>query len=459
MPRITTPSEGTASERLECWRDAVSRNLAPLDVLPRESSDFRASLHAARVGQVQMSVITAEPHSVVRTRRHIGSDAPDFFQLTLQLTGQGVLTQRDRQARVGPGELVVYDTRRPFTYDLDQRHSGLVLMFPMAMLQMAERDLARVTATPVSCHDGLCRLVLPFLYGLARQVEHLESRGTPRLADNVVDLIGTLLTEHADAARAAEEDGPGLLAGRILAYMEQRLADPRLSPEGIAAAHRISRRYLYKLLAEQGYTVSGWIREQRLARCRRDLADPAMDHLPVGAIGGRWGFPDPAHFSHAFKAAYGMSPREARASRRRRHLLFSGDEAACPERALTDTQDLCSRTCARRPRPKGGATGRSDVRSCGSARPEATGLRALRVAHRPARRGTRGGRRLDRDPDGNASSCPPWGGSRPPHLHAAAVVPGSRTSGDGDDGDDGGRMAPGTRGTSLWPRALRPPGS
>ncbi|MER5185201.1 helix-turn-helix domain-containing protein [Streptomyces sp. NPDC002896] len=316
MPRITTPSDATATERLECWRDAVSRNLAPLEVLPRECADFRASLHAARVGQVQMSVITAEPHSIARTRRHIGSDAPDFFQLTLQLKGQGVLTQRDRQARVGPGELVIYDVRRPFTYDLDQPHSGLVLMFPRAMLQMAERDLARVTATPVSCHDGLGQVVLPFLHGLARQVEHLESRATPRFADNVVDLIGTLLAEHAGADPAAGDEGPGLLTRRILVYMEQRLADPGLNPEGIAAAHRISRRYLYKLLADQGYTVSGWIREQRLARCRRDLADPAMDHLPVGTIGGRWGFPDPAHFSHAFKTAYGVSPREARAARR-----------------------------------------------------------------------------------------------------------------------------------------------
>ncbi|MEU9173759.1 helix-turn-helix domain-containing protein [Streptomyces sp. NPDC048420] len=316
MPRITTPSDGSAAERLECWRDAVSQNLAPLDVLPGGSADFHASLHAARIGQVQLSVITAEPHTIARTRRHIGSDAPDVVQLTLQLTGQGVLTQRDRQARVGPGELVLYDTRRPFTYELEQRHSGLVLMFPTAMLKMAERDLTRVTATSVSRHDGLGQVVLPFLYGLAQEVEHLESRGTPRLAGNVVDLIGTLLAERADVDRAAEDDGPDMLAWRILRYMEQRLTDPGLTPEGIAAAHRISRRYLYKLLAEQGHTVSGWIREQRLARCLQDLDDPALDHLPVAAIGGRWGFPDPAHFSHAFKAAYGMSPREARAARR-----------------------------------------------------------------------------------------------------------------------------------------------
>ncbi|WP_460070393.1 AraC-like ligand-binding domain-containing protein [Streptomyces sp. YKOK-I1] len=316
MPRIATPSDGTATDRLDCWREAVGQNLVPLDVLPRESADFSASLHAVRVGQVQMSVISAAPHSLARTRRHIASDAPDYLQLTLQLTGHGVLTQRDRQAQVGPGELVVYDTRRPFTYDLNESHSGLVLMFPRAMLPLAERELARVTATPVPCHDGLGQVVLPLLHGLARQMEHLESRGTPRLADNVVGLIGTLLAEHADTDPTQLENGPGLLAERVLSYMEQRLADPCLSPEGIAVAHRISRRYLYKLLAAQGHTVAGWIREQRLARCRRDLTDPALDHLPVGSVGGRWGFADPAHFSHAFKAAYGMSPREARAARR-----------------------------------------------------------------------------------------------------------------------------------------------
>ncbi|MBE4734336.1 MULTISPECIES: helix-turn-helix domain-containing protein [Streptomyces] len=314
MPRMTTPEDGDTTRRLESWREAVSRNLVPLEVLPRACADFRASLRSAQLGPVQFSAITAEPHTVARTRRHIGSDAPDFVQVTLQLTGHGVLTQKDRQAQVGPGELVIYDTRHPFTYDLDQPHSGLVVMFPRPMLQLPERDLARVAATPVSCHDGLGLVVRPFLYELARQVEHLEERGTSRLAGNVVGLIGTMLAERAGGDPAGH-DGPGLLTQRILIYMEQRLADPGLSPERIAAAHRISRRYLYKLLAAQGHTISGWIREHRLVRCRRDLTDPALDHLPVGAIGARWGFTDPAHFSHAFKASYGMSPREARAAR------------------------------------------------------------------------------------------------------------------------------------------------
>lgn len=315
MSSITTPRDENTATRLEFWRDIVSRSFVPLEIVPREGPDFHAQLRIARVGPVQVSVVTTPPHTA-RTRRPAGSDASDHVKVSLQLAGHCVLTQGDQQAELKPGELAVYDTRHPYTLDTDRPGRSLALMFPRAMLRLPERDLARVTATSVSCRDGLGAVVRPFLLGLARQVDALESLGTPRLADNVTDLVGTLLAEHAGADRTPRyDDGRQVLTRRILAYMEQRLADPELDPDRIAAAHHISRRYLYKLLAEHGYTVSGWIREHRLARCRRDLADPTLSHLPVGAVGSRWGFPGPAHFSHAFKTAYGISPSEARAAR------------------------------------------------------------------------------------------------------------------------------------------------
>ncbi|MFE7762276.1 helix-turn-helix domain-containing protein [Streptomyces sp. NPDC057438] len=315
MPSIVTSAEDTSERRLEFWRDVVSQSFVPLEALPRETPDFRAELRTARIGPVQVSVITAQPHAIARTRRHIGSAPPDYVKVNLLFHGRCVLSQGGNQTELGAGDLVVYDTRRPYSLDLDRPYRGLVLMFPRDLLRMPERDLARVTATRVPCHEGVGTLVRPFLDGLVRQVEQSESLDTPRLGHNVADLIGTLLTEYMGVDRAPGDEGRDLLVRRILTYMEQRLDDPALGPDEIAAAHRVSRRHLYKLMAEEGYTVSGWLRDQRLARCRRDLGDPALRHLSVGAIGGRWGFPDPAHFSHAFKAAYGMSPREVRTGR------------------------------------------------------------------------------------------------------------------------------------------------
>jgi hypothetical protein len=62
----------------------------------------------------------------------------------------------------------------------------------------------------------------------------------------------------------------------------------------------------------QPTTASGWIRQRRLERCRRDLLDPALGDRSVGAIAARWGLIDAAHFSRLFRAAYGLPPGEYR---------------------------------------------------------------------------------------------------------------------------------------------------
>ncbi|MEU6719577.1 helix-turn-helix domain-containing protein [Nonomuraea sp. NPDC046802] len=88
--------------------------------------------------------------------------------------------------------------------------------------------------------------------------------------------------------------------------------DGELNPRSIAAAHHISVSYLHRLFQEQGFTVAAWMRDQRLGRTGRDLADPALADVPIHEIAGRWGFGRAADFSRAFRAFYGISPREFR---------------------------------------------------------------------------------------------------------------------------------------------------
>ena len=78
----------------------------------------------------------------------------------------------------------------------------------------------------------------------------------------------------------------------------------------------MSLRSLHQLFHDEGLTVAGWIRQRRLERCRRDLADPALAARPVAAIAARWGYPSAAEFSRAFRAAHGVPPAEYRRSAR-----------------------------------------------------------------------------------------------------------------------------------------------
>ncbi|MER6812269.1 helix-turn-helix domain-containing protein [Spirillospora sp. NPDC000708] len=102
--------------------------------------------------------------------------------------------------------------------------------------------------------------------------------------------------EEAAAVRAIKE------------WIEAHLRDPDLTPAAIAGAHHISVRQLYRVFEPSGTTVARYVRDLRLERCRRELSDPSLAGLRIGAIASRWGLPDAAGFSRAFRAAYGLSP-------------------------------------------------------------------------------------------------------------------------------------------------------
>jgi AraC-like DNA-binding protein len=82
--------------------------------------------------------------------------------------------------------------------------------------------------------------------------------------------------------------------------------------EAVARAHRISVRYLHKILQPREVTLSAWIRRQRLERIRRDLANPLLADRTVSAIAARWGVLDGTHVSRALKAEYGRTAADIR---------------------------------------------------------------------------------------------------------------------------------------------------
>ncbi|NNN37698.1 AraC family transcriptional regulator [Streptomyces sp. S3(2020)] len=102
-------------------------------------------------------------------------------------------------------------------------------------------------------------------------------------------------------------------------------------------AHHIPLRYLHKLFHEEGRTAAGWIRGLRLDCCHRDLADPGSAALPIRANASRWGFCNAAHFSRAFRDAFGLSARVPTAvrnsARRLKCCARVPNDGSCPQRA------------------------------------------------------------------------------------------------------------------------------
>ncbi|MFI6370087.1 helix-turn-helix domain-containing protein [Streptomyces sp. NPDC050546] len=300
----------SAADRGERWHHAVSRTFVPLDVRLLEKDPSPGRIVSHELGSLRVSHVQAGPQVVTRSRRLIARDGKEFLILTLQQRGSSLKEQDGREARIGPGDFSLSDSSRLFRKKVQDSFSFTSFHFPREDLRVRDDDLRAVTATAFSGREGGAALVATYFARLAREAAGFDPVAGRQFAATALDLLALLINERRGrfTTRAPETAAATLV--RVQDHILRNLSDPGLCPPGIAAAHFMSVRYLHKLFELEGVTVGEWIRTQRLERCRKDLLrSPAPGH-GVATVARRWGFVSPSHFSRAFRAAYGVTPRE-----------------------------------------------------------------------------------------------------------------------------------------------------
>ncbi len=294
--------------RLGTWRDLIRDHFVSLDVdAPREGA-FRGRVQTVEVGDLRVAEVASIPQSAHRTPALARSDAVRYFQVGLLTGGAARLVQDGRECVLGPGDFAVYETDRPFTWDLGVRGEPwrlLVFTWPREAVVLAESEASHLTARHLCGNDGFSGVVSRMLRDLAGNAAAIGQGRHHDVTELGRRVAGLAVTAAQTALPAPPPPGDAGLRTRIESYMRAHLADPGLCPDRIAAAHFISTRHLHRLFAGGGRTVAQWLREERLERARHDLA---AGHGGVAATARRWGFSDPAVFSRAFKATYGTSP-------------------------------------------------------------------------------------------------------------------------------------------------------
>ncbi|MFB9546729.1 AraC-like ligand-binding domain-containing protein [Micromonospora sagamiensis] len=319
---LPTESVDTArlppADRWPYWLEVTGRAAAPIAMSSEHAAEFRGSARLVDLGGVSLTRFRYQSLSGRRTPRLIRQADPGIYQLALTLAGSSGISARRQHTAVGRGAFTLIDYGRPYelvhTADGARREAGaLTVVIPRALLPIPPARLDRLTAGRLSGSEGMGALVAQHLDRLIRHPEQFTAAEAPRLAGITVDLVAAMLAGHLDAEDALPVDvRQQAMLTRVLAFIDRHLGDATLTPQAVADAHHISVRTLHRLFADEPETVAQVIRRRRLERCRRDLADPRLRGRAVQAIGWRWGFTDKAHFSRAFRAAYGMSPQSYR---------------------------------------------------------------------------------------------------------------------------------------------------
>jgi AraC-like DNA-binding protein len=308
MSAVFTNDGVPVASRAEYWRHVLGEAIVPLEPLGLPDRVVAGNVGSIAVGELSHR----GDGGAKRTTAHIRRCDAELCKVDVIARGRGVIEQGGREARLGPGDLTLVDLSRPAGWAMSSIRCVAVI-FPKSLLPLRPRDAARLTAVRIPGDEGAGALISSLARQLPARLGDWNGVGGARLAGAIVDLLTVALAAGLDrTAEVPTETRRRALLERIRAFIDERLGDPQLSPSSIAAAHFISLRKLHKLFQTQETTVAEWIRRRRLERCARDLLDPALAAEPVGAIGARWGYTNPAHFSRAFRAAHGLPPSEYR---------------------------------------------------------------------------------------------------------------------------------------------------
>ncbi|XKK60600.1 helix-turn-helix domain-containing protein [Streptomyces sp. ARC32] len=285
-----------------------------------EPDRFHARLRALQCGAAHLSAMSYGPLVARRTPALVRRSDPETLTLALSTEGKQGIEQLRSNALLAPGEMVLYDSSAPFTATAHAsgtgRSAAMIVQLPKALVPFSEQKVRRLIATPLNHQGTMGRLLTAFLQELSRSHPGTTARDAARLGNPLVDLVAAFLAHHMDDGTALPS-GPRqrVLLLRVKDYIHRHLAHSELTPASIANTHGISLRYLHCLFEQHEMTVTAYIRRLRLDRCRRDLSDPAWDHLTVQSVGARWGFTRPSDFSRAFRADTGMPPGAYRSRR------------------------------------------------------------------------------------------------------------------------------------------------
>lgn len=261
-----------------------------------------AMLSNLRLCQVEMT-----RHRVMVTERRESAEqqTQPVLKFRFQTHGVSVFEQQGRQIVIGPGDCLVYDISRPHVIRNEALTKYQIVMVQQDLLSLRGIPLELRPAQRLS-RDRTTQMAGDLLRSILKEAPTLSSSAADSTSEA---LLGLLLLPFS--ARQAERSGlknTEILRRRAKAFIEIHLGDPKLSIDQISAALGCTKRYLHMAFREEGTTISRYVWQSRIERCRRELENPTSNFRSITEVAFSWGFSSASHFSRLFKSQFGFAP-------------------------------------------------------------------------------------------------------------------------------------------------------
>ena len=298
------------------WQSVVSDTFFPLDTNFISRQNFEGELDSWSLGIVDLSQMRCDGILYKRHKRHFLDEVDSSLLITLPRVGDVKFSQNRRKTTCSPGGFLVERGDTPYEFWHEQTNELLVLKVPTESVQTRIGPTDRLGALSFNGTQGVAGLFLDVVTTTAVHVETLDEVARSLAGMHILDLLclairsdDRVLDSNMSSIRAAH-------LHRAEQFIRNNLCDHSLSPSKVAEACNVSMRYLQQLFLDADKSISGFIREKRMARSFEDLSVNGAA-MTVAEIAQKWGFSDQPQFNKAYRAHFGCTPTDTRKGIRR----------------------------------------------------------------------------------------------------------------------------------------------
>src|SRR5271156_6568556 len=244
-----------ARDRADAIRDTVAQTFVHVEINFATDGGPAAAVGAVTdFGQLTIFSVRSNHFSAERTPQLARDDLRPSIFFGLQLAGESLVAQGGRHAVVRPGELVIFDSTRPYVLTFPDGVRQHFFRIPLDRLALPHDAIRRVSALTLSPGHPVTDVAATYFRRLGSRPDLFTVPGADVLSEPSIELMRAVITTHLDAAELGKDALKATLPLRILEYARAHLHDPHLGAAQVAAAHHISERHLYNILGASGIT-------------------------------------------------------------------------------------------------------------------------------------------------------------------------------------------------------------
>jgi AraC-like DNA-binding protein len=275
------------------------------DAIPADGSSAAVDWHPAGelcIGNAELESVRLSP-----APRHLARLGEHVFLKVVQ-SGRLVVEQNERMHRFDAGSMLMVDPSYGFNDFYGDLTRVAILRMPRSALK--DRGLRYSFSEPHTANlaSDDVKAVREFMFRIAQQSGATSETLLERFGQQCLDLLDVVLDNPSSTAARGHTNATIVL--RTKQVVLRLLADPGLGVGRIASELNMSASALTRALKAAGMSPMRYAWSLRLEQAARLLGDAAKDNVRAKEVAYRCGFSDAAHFSRAFKARYGTSPRE-----------------------------------------------------------------------------------------------------------------------------------------------------